>query len=345
MHDSCNQAIFSDDNESGDDTVNGPSRLSYPSSATESAPSDGSVMTDQNETVDPPHSPPFTDQDVSVDLHCSPPLTNTDVPADLHCSPPLTNTDVSVTDEGRPSLAQIEEPSPSSCSQSSSSRSAHQGPGSSPDYSGCDDANNQSYSSISPSSVSINEELQQPSLEDLLTPPAEYAFGVTCCNYHVLGFGAFGLVRLVALVVGQYSRLAALKVLNTATTDPDMIRQEVGILRMLDGVTFVTNLLRTMLFGNQFCLLLPLAPLNMKQRVTDLQNYDDGSLMGGAVFLGGEIGWRRPGMCLSELQFHAACLLIGLRDIHRRNVVHRDIKPENILIGEDGCVPFPFPLP
>ena len=291
----------------------------FSSSATDSAPSDDSVMTDQDETVGPHRSPPL--------------ITNTLVSADLlHRSPSsVTNKDEPVTDEGLPSPsgAQIIEEVPSSSSSQSSVNSAQE-PGSSPDY----HCGGSSISSISPSSsVSFEEELQQP-----LTPLDE-----TCAFKYlqVLGFGSYGLVWLVA-----YSKqLAAMKVLNTARINTDMIWHEVRILRMLDGVAFVTNLLGTMQFGNQLCLLLPLGPINMEQRVADNLKFDDGGLLGGTVFLGGKIGWRRPGMCMSELQFHVACLLIGLRNIHERNVVHRDIKPENILIGADGCVSFPFPLP
>ena len=67
--------------------------------------------------------------------------------------------------------------------------------------------------------MSNNEELQKPSLEDLLTPLYEYAFDVTGRNYHVLGFGAFGIVWLVALAAGQYNHLAALKVLNNSAPE------------------------------------------------------------------------------------------------------------------------------
>lgn len=39
-----------------------------------------------------------------------------------------------------------------------------------------------------------------------------------------------------------------------------------------------------------------------------------------------------------ELKFLVCCVLLGLRDIHSKNIIHRDIKPENLIMNEKGYI-------
>lgn len=40
----------------------------------------------------------------------------------------------------------------------------------------------------------------------------------------------------------------------------------------------------------------------------------------------------------TEVKFIAGCILLGLRYIHKNNMIHRDIKPENLVFDEEGYV-------
>ncbi len=37
-----------------------------------------------------------------------------------------------------------------------------------------------------------------------------------------------------------------------------------------------------------------------------------------------------------QIQFFAACLILGLKHIHKKGYVHWDLKPENILMDNKG---------
>ena len=41
---------------------------------------------------------------------------------------------------------------------------------------------------------------------------------------------------------------------------------------------------------------------------------------------------------IEQIKFISRNILLGLEDIHKKNIVHRDIKPDNILISKDGTV-------
>lgn len=37
-----------------------------------------------------------------------------------------------------------------------------------------------------------------------------------------------------------------------------------------------------------------------------------------------------------QIKFFAACLILGLKQIHKKSFIHRDIKPENIIVDDKG---------
>jgi len=45
---------------------------------------------------------------------------------------------------------------------------------------------------------------------------------------------------------------------------------------------------------------------------------------------------QRKMLTITETQFYASNVLMGLEHLHNEGVVYKDLKPENILIGEDG---------
>jgi protein kinase N len=38
------------------------------------------------------------------------------------------------------------------------------------------------------------------------------------------------------------------------------------------------------------------------------------------------------------VRFFAACILLGLEPIHKKNIVHRDLKPSNLVLDKTGYV-------
>jgi len=41
---------------------------------------------------------------------------------------------------------------------------------------------------------------------------------------------------------------------------------------------------------------------------------------------------------LNTLEFIIACILCGLKHLHRKGIIHRDIKPSNLVIDKEGYV-------
>jgi serine/threonine protein kinase len=38
----------------------------------------------------------------------------------------------------------------------------------------------------------------------------------------------------------------------------------------------------------------------------------------------------------NQTKFFAACLILGLFNLHKNNIIHRDIKPENLVLDRKG---------
>ena len=165
--------------------------------------------------------------------------------------------------------------------------------------------------------------LQLPSLEELL---GRRDLGIVN-TVQALGCGTYGIVLLVRRL--GFKDDFACKVLNSQMAE-DSIRSEVEIMRRLNGVASVMQLLGTCQEGNRSYLLLPLGRVDMASRVDQSSGHWPLGIPG--------LGRRRPGLSMKELKFYAAYILTSLRDIHERGVIHRDIKPENIMIGDDGYV-------
>ncbi|XP_066570833.1 serine/threonine-protein kinase N2-like [Amia ocellicauda] len=161
---------------------------------------------------------------------------------------------------------------------------------------------------------------QQPDLDLKTGPPPPEMRGDRCMDFEcmgLLGRGGFGKV-----VLAEYKKngaMVAIKALKKSDIVArgliDSVLCEKRILEALINEPFVVDYYGSFQTAHHVAFILEWAP-------------------------GGDL---RPGIytdMYSEPRavFYAACVVLGLEALHKRNIVHRDLKLENLLMDADGYV-------
>jgi len=139
-----------------------------------------------------------------------------------------------------------------------------------------------------------------------------------------LGRGSFGKVKLCTNE--QTGQLFAVKIMNRSL----LKRRRVGMTPMLQTVFREIALMKKLRHPNVLRLYEAMDDPDQDNIFMILEYIDNGAVMSGQM--------EQDPLPADKCRNHFRQLLLGLRYLHRNNIVHRDIKPENLLLTSSGVL-------